>query len=70
MENNVQSIYIDAELAGSAELFQAQHPNEKPVIIGSALRGDGAEYFKGKIDDIRIYSRALNEDETRGLFYE
>ncbi len=70
LESNVQSIYIDCVLTSNSELFEEQRPNEKPMVIGSSLRNDGSEFFKGKIDDVRIYSRALNEDEIGGLFYE
>ena len=37
--------------------------NPKPIIIGAA---DGTtRYFNGRMDDIRIYNKALSEDEVK-----
>src|SRR6056297_2146153 len=30
--------------------------------------GGASDYFNGKIDDVRIYNRALSEDEIRGIY--
>jgi hypothetical protein len=41
--------------------------NAAPLRIG---QGDDQENFKGIIDDLRIYNRALNDDEIEALFNE
>jgi len=39
-----------------------------PLRIGS--RADGVNYFKGHIDDIRIYNRVLSKSEIQELYNE
>jgi hypothetical protein len=53
-------IYIDGELA-STESAVPLTPAEGPVTIG-CLDNYG-NYFKGKVDEVRIYERALDEAE-------
>ncbi len=36
------------------------------LIIGA--RGGTGKFFKGSIDDIRIYSRALSEEQVKALY--
>ncbi|NOG46832.1 MAG: hypothetical protein HND50_16440 [Calditrichaeota bacterium] len=42
--------------------------NNKPIIIGNS--SGGIRPFDGAIDDIRIYNRALTEDEIQTLYHE
>jgi uncharacterized protein (TIGR02145 family) len=43
--------------------------NQAPLLIGSGARSDiPAEFFKGQLDDIRIYNRALTEAEVAALY--
>ena len=37
-------------------------------IIGSRLTSDASGYFDGKIDDVRIYNRALSADDIAALY--
>ncbi|KKS91323.1 MAG: hypothetical protein UV67_C0031G0001, partial [Parcubacteria group bacterium GW2011_GWC1_43_12] len=41
----------------------------KPMVIGKTPE-NGADYFKGKIDEVRIYNRALTEAEVNGIYTE
>jgi hypothetical protein len=41
--------------------------NNEPVRIGT--RKDGAAYFNGSIDDVRIYNRALSADEIQAIMH-
>ena len=41
--------------------------NSEPVIIGSSRRT--AEFWNGIIDEVRIYNRALSENEIKMLYY-
>jgi len=64
-ENGVQKLYIDGILiqtknTGFTTLNQC---NNSDIRIGSWWSGD-PQLFKGIIDDIRIYNRALTEDEV------
>jgi hypothetical protein len=50
---------------------QLRAGNTFPLLIGSGARSDKpAEQFVGKLDDIRIYNRALTEEEIQALYNE
>jgi len=42
----------------------APPPNAMPVNVGAFDAGAAANWFKGLIDDVRIYNRALSPMET------
>lgn len=44
--------------------------DEEPLFIGRKSTDEPYFFFKGKIDDIRIYERALVEEEINALFLE
>ncbi len=44
-------------------------PDNNPLEIGIDVPG-ATEYFQGKLDDIRIYNRALSENEIDSLYHE
>jgi len=64
-ENAVYKLYVDKSLALNTSGGAPNIPTE--LKIGSAS-GDG--FFKGTIDDIRIYDRALTEAEIQELYNE
>lgn len=46
-------------------------PNaEEPLYIGRKSTEEPYFFFHGKIDDLRIYDRALSEEEVKELFHE
>lgn len=45
------------------------YPNDRPLEIGRDAPGY-MEFFKGTLDDLKIYSRALRESELTALFRE
>jgi gliding motility-associated-like protein len=64
-ENGIQKLYVDGVLVqtvntGFSTLNQC---NNSDIQIGSWWLGD-VQFFKGVLDDIRIYNRALNQDEV------
>jgi hypothetical protein len=64
LHDNVK-LYLDGRVAevddiGLLDLYPIDTGDEQDVVIG---RG-----FKGLIDDVRIYDRALSEDEVTSLF--
>lgn len=69
VQDNVQSIYINGEFDSSFSFVQAQPASTENMLIGWNLRPD-LEQFKGLIDDIRLYSRALTIEEMLALFQE
>jgi hypothetical protein len=66
---NVSKIYLDGILLGSSDLSVPIVPDNNPLTIGLESQAD-AEYMHGKLDDIRIYSRALTETEILDLYHE
>lgn len=59
-------LYIDGELVATSSSFE---PVEYDVTVDQPLRiGYGqAEYFDGRMSDVRLYNRALGEDEIGTL---
>lgn len=58
-------MYIDGELAGRADLNIAAAYDRNPLTFGVwALQDNFGDFFKGKMDDIRIYKRALTPEEV------
>lgn len=54
-----RGIYIDAELADDASSISAS-PNKNILLGVRDVGGELSRYFDGKIDDVRIYNRALD----------
>lgn len=63
-EDGIQSIYINGTLVGrrTQTFNNAKYCENTDFIIGSWWSGD-PNGFKGKLDEIRYYNRALNEQE-------
>jgi Concanavalin A-like lectin/glucanases superfamily len=64
-------VYIDGVLDVSYNGTVSTIPtNNLPLRIGytQGAAGCGCEYFRGEIDDIRIYNRALSESEVQQLY--
>jgi hypothetical protein len=57
----VMSIYVDGVLAGSRSAVGAITVNNNPLWIGG--QSGTSEYFRGKLDDVRLWRRALNQCE-------
>jgi len=76
IEGSVQKLYIDGELKTTASYAGATYVAGKSAIIGALVYTDGntvyvdasVGYFKGKIDDIRIYNNALTEIQVQDLY--
>jgi hypothetical protein len=48
--------YVNGKLKGTSSMLVAAEPSTGPLVIGG-------DTFKGKIDEVRIYDRALDEGE-------
>ena len=62
---NTLRLYLDANLAASR--FAGAFPpfiNSAPLTIGGRLSGQN---FKGSMDDVRLYNRALSPEELTVL---
>ena len=60
------SCYVNGSFVGSKPDTQYDF-GTKDLHIGARHIEDGSSYFKGLIDDVRIYGYALSEDEIRAL---
>jgi hypothetical protein len=49
-------------------VFQLYTVNTIPINIGSSLNTSDLQSFKGSIDDIGIWNRALTSDEVLNLY--
>ncbi|MCD4817817.1 MAG: FG-GAP-like repeat-containing protein [Candidatus Cloacimonetes bacterium] len=68
-DQNELSLYINGELNNSEEIGNITlNSNDNPLRIGGYSEYLQPYLFNGKIDDIMIYSRALNDDEILALF--
>ena len=59
-------IYIDGVLAATGDYSAAISPTSQPLWIGSA-GNPASNLFTGKMDDVRIYNRALSVTEVQRL---
>jgi len=59
-------LYVDGQLAASAPLAVTAAPDGRPLVIGADDPGI-LEVFNGKIDEVRIYNRALAPAEIAAL---
>ena len=62
VENKIPDFYVDGVVTGKtiASFTRTPTGNTKPLLIG---RRDDGLYFDGMLDDVRIYNRALSEEE-------
>ncbi len=60
-------LYVDGELDVSAEATGRINTNSWEVLIGENAEQPG-RFWNGLIDDVRIYSYALSEDEIKALY--
>ena len=77
IEGNVQKIYVNGELKSTENTFTASTAVAgKDLALGVITYHDGTapftdqnvNYLKGKLDDIRIYDKALTEKEVNELY--
>lgn len=68
-EGPTLKLFIDNQLSGTTEdAPECSTKNTAHMTIGS--RGQLSSFFAGKIDDVRIYNRALTVEEITILFKE
>jgi PKD repeat protein len=67
--NNKLSLYVDCKLVAEVSSSSTVTPNYSPseVIAKLGCRYDGSFALKGRIDEFRIYNRALTETDINKL---
>jgi hypothetical protein len=66
LDGSKTSIFVDGVLDATAPSSPNISVNDFPVLIGANAQVKG-RLFRGLIDDVRIYNRALSSDEVRTL---
>jgi hypothetical protein len=69
-DGTVLRVYIDGQLAGEKD-FGSRTDNSKSqfeLFIGVDLYDASPVYVKGMIDELRLYTRALDETEVKTLY--
>ena len=68
-DNNTYKFYIDGKLVGSTPILT---PGAAPATTSQYLLGfaynAGYKYWKGSLDDLRIYNRVISATEVLALF--
>lgn len=62
-DGSVLRVYADGRPVASKSVNKRRRPGSAPLHIGR--RQDGFVYFKGAIDEVRLYDRALSRAELR-----
>lgn len=65
-ENNRIYLYVDGEYIDDAS--DTMLPLDRVLYIG--YDDDNVWYYTGKIDEFRVYSRGLNSEEIKAVYYE
>ncbi|MBE9032348.1 DUF4347 domain-containing protein, partial [filamentous cyanobacterium LEGE 11480] len=60
------TIHVDGQQVFSSDAFAGR----KPTSVSRIDIGRVDNYFKGQIDEVRIYDRALNNNEIKSLYIE
>lgn len=64
-----QRLYVNGELDAGPQAAGLDVNNENPLRIGAGQNEGSANFFfHGDIDDVRIYNRALSDEEARRLY--
>ncbi|MFC1857237.1 putative Ig domain-containing protein, partial [Thermodesulfobacteriota bacterium] len=66
--NTPIKMYIDGNLSGQSENLSSWSSLTGSIYIGRQYSNPSGHYYEGKIDDIRIYNRALSEAEVQTLY--
>ena len=65
--DSVFNLYVNGKHVGRGRFLTTVDAHDRSLMIGKTIRSQGHS-FAGAIDDVRIYSRALSEDEVRDLY--
>ena len=61
-DGTTMRLYVNGQLESTEAITGTLNENDLPLLIGTRL-GLASDTFDGKIDDVRIYSRVLSEEE-------
>ncbi len=61
-------LYVDGLLAGTAAVDGPLAQSRAPLLIGTG-QNLSMDTFQGRLDDVRIYDRALSSAEVEALYF-
>ena len=64
-DNATLKLYVDGVGAGQVSINRVRTTSPAPLVVGR--RGDAAQYFKGVLDDVQLYSQALSATDITAL---
>ncbi|OQY49783.1 MAG: hypothetical protein DRR08_08760 [Candidatus Parabeggiatoa sp. nov. 2] len=62
------TLYVDGNIIGTNKTCSSNVDGSNLMIGSGWYRSAGNEYFDGKIDEVRVYNRALPECEIKSLY--
>ncbi len=62
-DGSILEVYVDGREVAAKKIGKERVPGSRPLDIGR--RQDGYIYFTGKIDEVRLYNRALSAKEVK-----
>ena len=68
--DSVITFYVNDSIVHNSQAYGTITPSTADLFIGKRDSEQYPEYFKGSIDDIRVYNRALSKAEITALFEE
>ena len=72
-DGTVQRLYLDGELEGTFVDPVGLSTGSQQIYIGTGLCPGGAcdgAFYKGLLDEVMIYDRAISDSEVKGIFEE
>jgi len=67
-DGQTAKLYVDGICERVEQCSSARIPSSEPLLIGYGGNPYYFSYFKGAIDDLQIYNRALSESEVLSLY--
>lgn len=67
-DGSVMALYVDGQLDVSQSATGSINQNTQPVDIGSDSNAPGDYRFKGEIDEVSLYNRALTPCEIQSIY--
>lgn len=69
-ENGTSKLYVDGVFIGEKKLLENLGNKHSLIIGGSSVTQQWNRSYKGLLDEVRIYNRALSEKEIQELYNE
>jgi hypothetical protein len=66
MQNNDATLYLNGAPVATDHFDGARRNSSLPLLLGAS--NPGPHYFRGKIDDLRAFSKALSPSEIQALY--